>query len=338
MLDKNIKSVIFGMEGEKLTISEKDFFKEINPIGFILFKRNCNNPAQVKSLCNELKELSDREDVLIAIDQEGGRVARLKQPMFNEYPKAAFFASIAENKSLEDAKRMVYLNALLMANDLKELGINVNCTPVVDLLFAQADPIISDRSYGANINQVVALAKQVILGHLDLNIRPIIKHIPGHGRANVDSHFELPVIDTSLQDLEQSDFAIFKQLNDQAMAMSAHIIYNSLDKNEPVTLSKPAIDYIRNKIGFNQIIMTDDLEMKALKGDLTSLSTRAIEAGCDMLLHCSGDLSNMKMVAKAAPFINDRVINSLNKNNLNNKNIDIFQIKEEYQNLVKIYG
>lgn len=275
------RKIIFGISGYQLTLEERELFSQYPPYGIILFKRNCLNYLQVKELNEAIKELIP--EVKIFVDQEGGRVARLREPEFVEFPAAS---------SLKTSSA-VYENYSKMGKYLRELGFDGDCAPVADLYYQYADKIIGDRSFGDDVTHVANMARATANALLDTGILPVIKHIPGHGRALVDSHLELPVIDTPLAELEQTDFAVFKQLHDIPFAMTAHVIYNALDPKLPVTLSKKAIDYIRNNIGFKGLIMSDDLNMKALKGNLKDLSNQAIEAGCDILLHCSGNIDEM---------------------------------------------
>ena len=278
------RKIIFGISEYSLTPEEIQLFTQHPPFGIILFKRNCLNPLQVKELNKSIKELIP--EVKIFVDQEGGRVARLKAPEFIEFPAAS---------SLKTSSA-VYENYSKMGKYLYELGFDGNCAPVADLYYPYADKIIGDRSFGSDVDHVATLARSTANALLDVGVLPVIKHIPGHGRALVDSHLELPIVEAHLEELEKTDFAVFKQLNDLPLAMTAHVIYTALDSKLPVTLSKKAIDYIRNNIGFKGLIMSDDLNMKALKGNLKDLSNQAIEAGCDIILHCSGNIDEMKEI------------------------------------------
>lgn len=278
------RKFIFGIASLTLTEEESQLFQKEIPYGIILFKRNCQNPEQVQLLCRSIKEIIPK--VKIFIDQEGGRVARLRQPEFEEFPAA---------NSLESSS-VVYSNYLKMGKYLYSLGLDADCAPVADLYYPYADKIIGDRSFGSDVSQVVTYAKACANALLDSGILPVIKHIPGHGRALVDSHLELPIVATELAELEQTDFAVFKQMNNLPLAMTAHVIYTSLDPDLPVSLSKKAIAYIRNEIGFKGLIMSDDINMKALKGNLRDISEQVFAAGCDIVLHCSGDIAEMKEI------------------------------------------
>lgn len=280
------KKFIFGIESFILTEDEKQLFQKELPYGIILFKRNCQNPEQIQSLCRSIKGIIPK--VKILIDQEGGRVARLRQPEFKEFPAANSLNSSSD----------VYANYLKMGQYLYSLGLDSNCAPVADLYYSYADKIIGDRSFGSNVSQVVNYTRACANALLDSGILPIIKHIPGHGRALVDSHLELPIVDTTLSELEETDFAVFKQLNDLPLAMTAHVIYTCLDKELPVSLSKKAISYIRNEIGFKGLIMSDDINMKALKGNIKDIADQVFSAGCDIVLHCSGNIDEMKEILK----------------------------------------
>ncbi len=279
-----IKKVILGISTFQLTEEEKELLKEYQPYGIILFKRNCQDPNQLQQLTRSIKMIIP--DCKIYIDQEGGRVARLRQPEFIEFPAANSFKNAVD----------FYNNYKKMGEYLYSLGIDANCAPVADLFYPFADNIIGDRSFGVDVKQVVKYAKAAAEGLLDAGIMPVIKHIPGHGRALVDSHLELPIIETELAILEETDFKVFRDLNNLPLAMTAHVVYTALDPEFPVSISKQAIEYIRNIIGFKGLIMSDDINMKALKGNLGDLTTQAFEAGCDIVLHCSGNLAEMKEV------------------------------------------
>lgn len=277
-----LKKAILGISSFVLTTEEISLFREYKPYGIILFKRNCDTEQQLKELIHSIKQLSPESKILI--DQEGGRVARLKKPNFIEFPAA----------NTLNTQEKSYDNYFIMGGYLKSLGIDMNCAPVADLYYPYADNIIGDRSFGEDALTVAKLALSAAEGLNDSGILPVIKHIPGHGRALVDSHLDLPVIDTDLATLEETDFAVFKQLNHLPIAMTAHIIYKALDPELPITLSKTAIKYIRDKIGFKGLLITDDLNMKALKGNLVDLAKQSINAGCDFVCHCNGNINEMR--------------------------------------------
>lgn len=297
-LPKEVKPVIFGCEGTVLTAEEQTFFQAHQPYGFILFARNIDTPEQVQSLTASLRACVGRDDVPILIDQEGGKVARLKPPHFRDAPAAQIFAEMALT-DIEKACEACYQNASDMGKELLSLGINVNCAPIADLLFEDAHDIIGSRSFGSDPDIVSRLARSMAKGLQDQGVTPIVKHIPGHGRASVDSHEGLPVVTTSLETLEKSDFIPFKQLCDLPWAMTAHIVFTALDAKRPVTLSSSAIEYIRSAIGFKGIIVTDDLSMKALEGSFADKVHQSLAAGCDIVLHCNGNMQEMQEIAEA---------------------------------------
>ncbi|MES2677530.1 MAG: beta-N-acetylhexosaminidase [Pseudomonadota bacterium] len=303
------KPVIYGCSGLYLTDEEKYFFENSGCVGFILFKRNIRDKEQVKALVASLKELMGSE-VLILIDQEGGRVQRLKGNDWNDYPPAKKFADLyLQNK--DHAKKECYENYSQISRDLIELGINVNCVPLLDILTPKTHQIIGDRALGSSAKQVIDLAKQVCNACLDHKIYPVIKHIPGHGRGLADSHLELPIVDASLAELEETDFLPFAELKDQKLAMTAHILYTAIDDKLPATISKKAIDFIHNQIGFKNILMTDDISMKALKGDVGSRSQAALKAGCDLILHCNGQMEEMVMIDSVLPNFGNHLLKKL---------------------------
>jgi beta-N-acetylhexosaminidase len=298
MILKQPTSGIFGLAGTQISKEEKSFFSRVNPLGFILFARNCETPDQVKQLTKALRELLQREDVLILIDQEGGRVVRLKPPHWRKAPPAGAFAAIADS-SIAAAKAAVYANARLIARELHDAGINVDCAPLADVPVPGAHDIIGDRAYGDDPHQVSILAARMASGLLDGGVLPVLKHIPGHGRAKADSHEALPVVSEPIDVLQKSDFIPFKALSHLPLGMTAHILYTAMDAKLPATLSKTVIDFIRNDIGFDGLLMSDDISMKALSGSLEKLTQKSLAAGCDIVLHCNGKREEMEAVAKA---------------------------------------
>jgi beta-N-acetylhexosaminidase len=294
-------AAIFGCAGHDLSPREAAFFAEAEPFGFILFQRNCDAPDQVRALTGALRAAVGRDDAPILIDQEGGRVARLKPPHWRAAPPAAAFGRIYA----EDAERGIEaarLNARLLAWELTDLGIDVDCTPVLDVPQPGADPIIGDRAYGSEPAQIAALGRAVCEGLMAGGVFPVIKHIPGHGRAGVDSHKALPVVDAALDDLEAIDFAPFRALADMPFAMTAHVVYTAVDAERPATVSPELVSQvIRQKIGFSGLLMSDDLSMEALSGDLGARTQAALAAGCDIALHCAEDMAEREAVAAAAP-------------------------------------
>ncbi len=292
-------AVIYGMNGLVLTPEEKTFFSDVQPMGYILFQRNCDSPEQVKALSDSLKEIAGTQHVPILIDQEGGRVARLKPPHWRAAPSAAALAACADT-DMEKAKRLIYLNARLIAAELAEVGVNTDCAPLADVPTEACHNIIGDRAYGDTAQRVAELGREMSRGLLDGGILPVLKHIPGHGRALVDSHEELPVVDASLEELRAQDFVPFEILRDIPLGMTAHIRYNAIDSEQCATLSKTAITLIRDEIGYDGLLMSDDVSMKALKGDFEALSRDILAAGCDVVLHCNGKMDEMQAVAKGA--------------------------------------
>jgi beta-N-acetylhexosaminidase len=301
------KPVIYGIKGLELSDEEKYFFKQNGCVGFILFARNIKDKTQLKNLTKSLKELMEGE-VLILIDQEGGRVARMTSPHWKCYPNGEFFDELYRQDK-QKALDAIYQNFKEIAFDLNEVGINVNCAPILDLKRKETHEIIGNRAYGSDAFQVAQLGRKVCEALLENEVYPIIKHIPGHGRATCDSHLELPRVDASYDELKKTDFEAFKILNDQKFAMTAHIIYSALDEKNCATVSPKIIDLIRKEIGFKNILMSDDLSMKALKGSFSSRAKSVIEAGCDLVLHCNGDMAEMQEINSALPNIADKLKN-----------------------------
>ena len=300
------KPVIFGLKSLELNQEEINFFKKVMPVGFILFARNIKDKKQVKNLTDSLKEICG-ENIFILIDQEGGRVQRMTEPNWKKYPSGEYFA----NLYLEDpdlARKKCYENFTELTNDLKEVGINTNCTPILDINFKDTHEIIKSRAFGTNPEKIADLGKVIAKTHLDNGLFPIIKHIPGHGRSLADSHLELPVIDVSLEELQKTDFIPFKELSDIKFAMTAHILYSQIDDQNPATMSKKMIDIIRNDIGFKNIIITDDLSMKALQGSFTEKTEKSLIAGCDLILHCNGDIKEMIEINNSLDYIGDELL------------------------------
>lgn len=299
------KAVIFGLKGHTLTREEREFFAEHRPIGFILFSRNIQNKKQVAELADDLRCTIGNKNAPILIDQEGGRVARLKEPNWYHPPAAEVFGKIAL-QNMTDAKRACYLNAQILAYDLKTLGINVDCAPLIDVPIPGANNVIGDRAFSDNVQTIVELAKSMREGLNAQGVIEIIKHIPGHGRALVDSHFDLPVVQDKLSILEKTDFVPFIKLNDSKWAMTAHIIYESIDPNNSATHSPKVIKLIREYIGFEGIIITDCITMKALKGTPEINAEKSFAAGCDLVLFSKPDIEEMTSITKIAPILDLR--------------------------------
>lgn len=291
------KPLIIGLSATELLPIEIDFIQTHKPWGVILFGRNIKSVSQVYELTSHLRSVTGRVELPILIDQEGGRVARLKGEGWRQYPSAAFFH---ENYHINPELSLdaVRINAALQAAELRKIGVNINCSPMIDVKIPQAHNIIGDRSFSDKPSEVALYGQSVIDGLTSQGVLPIIKHIPGHGRALCDSHEDLPTVDAPLEQLYQ-DFEPFKILNKAPLAMTAHILYNALDNQECATLSRNIIrQVIRGIIGFNGLLMTDDMSMKALKGELDILSLQAIKAGCDLILHCNGNMIEMQNIAR----------------------------------------
>lgn len=289
-----IKSFICGVAGTTLTSEEREFLAVQQPYGVILFARNIESPSQVKALTAEIKKIITHPYLEILVDQEGGRVARLKPPHWRAYPPALTLACRA------DAARAVYVNARLIAEELRNVGITCDCAPLADVLAPECHSIIGDRAFGDTAAQVATLARAQSEALLDGGILPVLKHIPGHGRATLDSHEALPVVNVPLAELKASDFIPFQALNDLPLAMTAHILYAALDADRVATLSPIVIGFIRENIGFDGLLMSDDLSMKALGGSYESRTEKTLAAGCDLVLHCNGIMDEMRAIASVA--------------------------------------
>ncbi|BDW98935.1 glycosyl hydrolase [Maricaulis maris] len=291
--------MIYGLGGPRLSPDEKAFFRDIDPWGFILFARNIEGINQVSRLTLELRDCVGR-DAPILIDQEGGRVARLRPPTWRAAPAAQRFADlwfVDEELAIEATR----VNHRLLAHELRTIGVDVDCAPVADLRIEGADDIIGDRAFGTTPEPIIHLGRAAMEGLMAGGVAPIIKHIPGHGRARADSHLELPVVPEEHGLLSETDFAPFKGLNDAVMAMTAHIVYADIDRDQPATQSADVVGkVIRGEIGFDGLLMTDDLSMKALSGSFRERGELSLKAGCDMLLHCNGQMTEMIGVAEGA--------------------------------------
>ncbi len=298
-----IKAFIAGCAGLTLSVEERAFFREESPWGFILFARNIAEPEQVRALTAQLRELSGRTDTPILIDQEGGRVQRLRPPHWPAYPPARTFGTIFRDDA-ERGLRAAWLQSRVIAHDLRELGINVDCLPVLDTPVAGAHDIIGDRAYSDRPDEIARIGRAACEGLLAGGVLPVIKHIPGHGRARADSHLELPVVDAAQAELGCTDFYPFLQLADMPLAMTAHVVYSQFDARHPATNSRKVIKgVIRGWLGFDGLLMSDDLSMAALSGDYSQRAKRSFGAGCDVVLHCNGDMAQMREVAAASPML-----------------------------------
>ena len=306
--DEAPRAVVLGCSGERLNAFERDFFPAAAPVGFILFRRNCSSPDQVRELIASLRECVGRDDAPVLIDQEGGRVSRLRPPHWRLYPSAARLGSLPDPQATAATR----LAARLMADDLGRLGISVDCLPVLDLPVRGADPVIGDRAYGSEGDRVARLGRAVCEGLLGGGVLPVIKHIPGHGRARVDSHDACPLVETAQEELSRTDFAPFGALAAMPWAMTAHIVYRAIDASAPATLSRRVVaEIIRGEIGFDGILISDDLSMRALGGEIGERAQRALTAGCDLALHCNGDPREMEEVVAAVRRISDRTAERL---------------------------
>jgi len=302
------RAFITGVSGPKLTAAERKLMAAERPWGFILFKRNIETPAQVILLVRELRAAIGNPDAPVLIDQEGGRVQRLGPPHWPVYPPGAAFGV------LYDIDRAAGLNAArlsarLMPADLVELGVTVDCLPLADVPVAGADAVIGNRAYGTEPDKVAAIARAVTEGLEQGGILPVLKHIPGHGRATADTHFRLPQVDTSKAELERTDFAAFQPLADLPMAMTAHVVFSALDPAQPATTSATIIEQvIRGVIGFQGLLMSDDVSMNALAGSIAERTRAIVTAGCDMVLHCNGKLEEMREVARETPELTGKAL------------------------------
>ncbi len=289
-------ALIIGIEGCALNDWELSFIKDINPYGFILFKRNCETPAQIKQLTAKLRGTVGRADAPVLIDQEGGRVARLKPPHASPLPPMRVFGDLAR-RNFDAAAQALTLNVQLIAAELLALGIDVNCIPILDLPQPDADDIIGDRAFATEPELIARLGKIAVDAALAAGLMPIVKHIPGHGRALVDSHEALPVVGTTLDILNQTDFIPFRAVNDAPWAMLAHVVYTTFDETNPASTSPAVIDFIRRRIGFDGVLIGDDLSMHALSGPFERRAAATLAAGADLALHCNGDKNEMIAVA-----------------------------------------
>ena len=297
-------AAILGCAGEELAEGERALFRETRPVGLILFARNCRSPAQVRRLTDSWRDAVGTDDCLVLIDQEGGRVCRLGPPHWRAPPAAAEFGRLAAEDG-DLAAALVRLNARLIAADLRPLGINVDCIPVLDAPAPGADDVIGDRAFAADPGVVAALGRAACDGLAAGGVLPVVKHVPGHGRAAVDSHQALPVVAADRAALDGHDFAPFRALSDAPLAMTAHVVFTAVDEDRPATISPGAVGLIRGDIGFDGLLMTDDLSMKALAGvpgggGARDRARAARMAGCDVVLHCNGDAGEMAAVAEGA--------------------------------------
>lgn len=291
---KRFGASILDADGLRLSAEEKALFREVDPFGFILFARNIDTPDQVRALCDDMRDAVGR-DAIITVDQEGGRVQRLRAPTWREWQPPLDFVTRAG----PNAERAMYLMYRIIADELHCVGIDSNCAPMVDVAGDTTHAFLRNRCYGTDAAQVAALGRAAGQGMLDGGVLPIVKHIPGHGRATMDSHFDLPRVGAAHADLTDVDFAPFKALNDLPMGMTAHLVYEALD-DAPATCSAKVMGIIRDEIGFDNLIMTDDVSMKALSGTHVESAQASLAAGCDVVLYCNQPLADRHAVAEAA--------------------------------------
>jgi beta-N-acetylhexosaminidase len=302
------RAFITGVSGPELSAAERDFIRAERPWGFILFKRNVETPAQVTRLVQGLRATLGEPDAPVLIDQEGGRVQRLGPPHWPAYPAGAVFGALYD---IDPALGLsaARLSARLIAADLADLGVTVDCLPLADVPISGADAVIGDRAYGTEPKKVATIARAVTEGLEQGGILPVLKHIPGHGRAAADSHFRLPTVDTGRNELERTDFAAFLPLADLPMAMTAHVVFSALDPAQPATTSATIIEQvIRGVIGFQGLLMSDDVSMNALAGSIAERTRAIFVAGCDMVLHCNGKLDEMHEVAAETPELSGKAL------------------------------
>jgi beta-N-acetylhexosaminidase len=306
------RAFITGVSGTELTAAEREFIRDQRPWGFILFKRNVATPAQVAALVAELRAVAEAPGAPVLIDQEGGRVQRLGPPHWPVYPPGAVFATLYDNDSASGLTA-ARLSARLIAADLADLGINVDCLPLADVPVPGADAVIGNRAYGTEPGKVAAIARAVTEGLEQGGVLPVLKHIPGHGRATADTHFKLPTVDTPRSELERTDFAAFKPLAHLPMAMTAHVVFSAFDPAHPATTSATMIaDVIRGAIGFQGLLMSDDVSMNALSGNIAERTRAIFAAGCDVALHCNGNIEEMREVAGQTPELSGRALERAN--------------------------
>ena len=304
----NTRAFITGVSGTELNAAEREFIRAQRPWGFILFKRNIDTPAQVTQLVSELRKEAGQPDAPVLIDQEGGRVQRLGPPHWPAYPAGSVFGRLYDLDP-ELGLTAAWLSARLIAADLAELGVTVDCLPLADVPVAGADAVIGNRAYGTEPGKVAAIARAVTEGLEQGGVLPVLKHIPGHGRATADTHFRLPVVETSKAELERTDFAAFQPLADLPMAMTAHVVFSALDPAQPATTSATIIEQvIRGVIGFQGLLMSDDVSMNALPGTIAERTRAIFAAGCDMVLHCNGKLDEMREVASQTPELSGKAL------------------------------
>ncbi len=320
MSDTSSRAFVVGCEGAHLNADEIKFFGNMRPWGLILFRRNIVEPSQVKALISEFRDAVGRPDAPVLVDQEGGRVQRLGPPHWRRYPSGARFMEVSKG-DVNAAAELARLSARLIAHDLFDVGISIDCAPVLDLPVDGMTDAIGDRAYARDPMTIAKIGRAFADGLIAGGILPVIKHMPGHGRAMVDSHKDLPLVQTPKDILSKTDFVPFRRLADLPIAMTAHIVFHDIDPDNPATASRHLIQtIIRSEIGFGGLLLSDDMSMEALKGDFGSRARAIFEAGCDMAVHCNGRIEEARAVAAATPYLAgvsleraNRVISMLNK-------------------------
>jgi beta-N-acetylhexosaminidase len=299
------RAIVYGCSGLRLSQAETAFFTAADPLGLILFRRNCSEPAQVKALIEDFRNAVGRHDAPVLIDQEGGRVQRLAPPHWDRLPPQRCIGMLAE---VDEAagRHAAHLLGRTLAAQCAALGITVVCAPVVDLLLPGAHDVIGDRAFSADPALCAALGRETALGLLAGGVMPIIKHMPGHGRAVVDSHERLPIVDTPVAELDRSDFVPFRALADMPMAMVAHVVYTAIDAERPATVSPAVVeDWLRGRLAFSGVLIADDIGMQALSGSLPERAAATLASGIDLTLHCNGLLDEMKAINEQVPAMSE---------------------------------
>jgi len=302
------RAAILGCGSLDLTSDERAFFRDADPLGFILFARNVDTPDRARRLVDDLRTCVGRDDAPVLIDQEGGRVARLRPPHWRKAPPAQLLGELYQRDG-EKGLEATRLNARLLAADVASIGCDVDCLPVLDIAFPETHAVIGDRAYAAEPGAVAALGRAAAEGLMAEGVMPVIKHIPGHGRATVDSHHALPTVNAPRETLERTDFVPFRLLSDLPWAMTAHVLYGAIDPEAVLTVSARGVkDIVRDHIGFNGLLLSDDLSMQALGGSLANRTARALAAGCDIALHCNGQMNEMREVVSEAGPMTDAAV------------------------------
>ena len=336
--DRIPAAVVFGCAGTELSADEKALFRACGPVGFILFARNIDTPDQVRRLTEELRDAADDPNTPVLIDQEGGRVRRLRPPHWPDYPAMKPFGDRAGTDP-DEAAACVALNYRLIAADLIALGIDVDCAPVLDLPVAGSHEIIGDRAFSDDPDLVSRLGRAVCDGLIAGGVMPVIKHIPGHGRARADSHLELPRVATPLDELRATDFAPFAALNAAPAGMTAHIVYEAVDADGPGSSSRKVVrDLIRGEIGFDGLLFSDDVCMKALSGPLDRRVASVLDAGCDLALHCDGNFADMALIAENCPAMRPDSVARLNSARVSSNDSDDFDAEDAKRRISAFLG